>query len=111
MSNLPEWISVDERLPEHGEYAVVYKNARHEIRPGSIVFYVIPAVYYSDVRSVIAADEFFEEYMFNSKDIENTNSGFFSYCNEEGTCYMDIIDDVKYWMPTYGVCDTTTIDR
>lgn len=105
MSNLPSWISVEEHMPEDGQYLIVHKEY-----PERAAFAVIPAIYISDVKSTIAEDEDFR-YMFSIKEIENTNSGFFSYDDYDGTYYMHIIDNVKYWMPRYGPCDTTTSDQ
>ena len=107
MSNLPSWIFVEEHMPEDGQHLIVYKEYQY---PDKAAFSVIPAIYISDVRSTIAEDKDFR-YTFSIKEIENTNSGFFSYDDYDGTYYMYIIDNVKYWMPTYGSCDTTTSDQ
>lgn len=109
MSNLPSWISVEEHMPEDGQHLIVHKEYQY---PDRAAFAVIPAIYISDVGSTIAEDKDFR-YMFSIKEIENTNtnSGFFSYDDYDGTYYMSIIYDVEYWMPTYGVCDTATNDQ
>lgn len=108
MSNLPSWISVEEHMPEDGQHLIVHKEYQY---PERAAFAVIPAIYISDVKLTIAEDDDFR-YMFSIKEIENNiNSGFFSYDDYDGTYYMHIINNVKYWMPTYGLCDTTMNDQ
>ena len=103
MSNLPSWISVEEKHPRHGDQCAVYKE--YESNHLGRYFEVTEALYFSDVNKAVSE----EDYRFNTRELEGVSSGFFIISDDgEGCFYADLIKDVKYWMPAYGLCDTTT---
>ena len=104
MSNLPKWISVEERLPGEDEGCIlVYTEYEHT--NGNRYFDIIKAAYFSDVNKAVAE----ECYIFDAEETNGINSGFFGI--EDGDYAIDyayLLTGVQYWMPAFGLCDTTT---